>query len=138
MRYSVERRADAETALRLIAGFAPAWASVLYTDELGSYLPIWAELGICHSAVKHSYRGERPHEWARDDDGDGRREVHCNSCEGAGAGLRTYLRQFRGVHKRHLGAYVAVYQTMTNAAAISPAIVGRMCRGRAVLQSGYT
>jgi hypothetical protein len=52
------------------------------------------KLKLEHSSVKH---GEK--EWARDDDGDGKREVHCNSCEGAGAGLRTYLRVFRGMHK---------------------------------------
>jgi hypothetical protein len=38
--------------------------------------------------------------WARDDNSDGQREVHCNTCEGAGAALRTYLRAFRGVHKQ--------------------------------------
>jgi hypothetical protein len=37
--------------------------------------------------------------WARHDDRDGIREVHCNTCEGAGASLRAYLRAFRGVHR---------------------------------------
>jgi hypothetical protein len=40
-----------------------------------------------HATVNHGQ-----HEWARDDDGDGVREVHCNSCEGAGAALRSFLR----------------------------------------------
>ena len=31
-----------------------------------------------HATVRHGM-----HEWARDDDGEGRREVHCNTCEGA-------------------------------------------------------
>jgi transposase-like protein len=59
-------------------------------------------------------------EWARDDDGDGVREVHCNSCEGAGTGLRTFLRTFRGVHKYYLADYVATYETMANAKRITP------------------
>jgi transposase-like protein len=74
---------------------------------------------VCHSA----------HEWARDDDGDGRREVHCNTCEGRGTALRTYLRPFRGVHKRHLWHYVATYEAMSNGRQISPALIHRMCLG---------
>ena len=68
-------------------------------------------------------------EWARDVDGDGVREVHCNSCEGAGSGLRTYLRTFRGVHKYYLADYVATYETMANAKRITPTVVRRMCFG---------
>ena len=60
------------------------------------------------------------HEWARDDDGDGRREVHCNTCEGAGAALRTYLRAFRGVHKQYLHLYVATYEAMVNTKRVTP------------------
>ena len=91
-----------------------------YTDELASYAEAHPQHGtVCHSA----------HEWARDDDGDGRREVHCNTCEGRGTGLRTYLRPFRGVHKRHLWHYVATYEAMSNARQISPALIHRMSVG---------
>ena len=69
------------------------------------------------SPIDELFNGNR--EWPKDVDGDGIREVHCNSCEGAGAGLRTYLRVFRGVHKKYLARYVAVYQVMTNAKRIS-------------------
>ena len=41
-------------------------------------------------------------EWARDDDGDGVREVRCNTLEGLWTGLRNFLRPFRGVHKSYL------------------------------------
>jgi hypothetical protein len=68
-------------------------------------------------------------EWARDDDGDGVREVHCNSCEGAGTGLRTFLQTFRGVHKYHLTEYVATYETIANAKRITPTVIRRMCYG---------
>ena len=36
-------------------------------------------------------------EWARDDDGDGIREVHSNTIEGLWTGLRNHLRPFRGI-----------------------------------------
>jgi hypothetical protein len=50
-----------------------------------------------HATVAHRVRA-----WARDDTGDGQREVHGNTCEGAGAGLRTYGRVFRGVPTQDL------------------------------------
>jgi transposase-like protein len=55
--------------------------------------------------------------------------INCNSCEGAGSGLRTYLRTFRGVHKYYLADYVATYETMANAKRITPTVVRRMCFG---------
>jgi transposase len=75
-----------------------------------------------HASVNHSQ-----HEWARDDDGDSVREVHCNSCEGAGAGLRSFLRPFRGVHKAYLQYYVATYEALVNAKSVSPSLICRMC-----------
>jgi hypothetical protein len=59
----------------------------------------------------------------------GAREFHCNSCEGAGAGLRTFLRPFRGVHKYYLTDYVATCETIVNAKRITPTVVRRMCFG---------
>ena len=53
-------------------------------------------------------------EWARDDDGDGVREVHSNTIEGFWLGLRNYLRPFRGVSKWRLDLYLAFYQGMHN------------------------
>ena len=64
--------------------------------------PVEDELRVIHYSVRHSKDEFRNREWAKDVDGGGIREVHCNSCEGAGAGLRTYLRVFRGVHKKCL------------------------------------
>lgn len=90
----------------------------LYTDEWQSYRGSHP----CHATVRHGV-----HEWARDDDRDGRREVHCNTCEGAGAGLRTYLRAFRGVHKRYLHLYVATYEAMVNTKRVTPKLIRRMC-----------
>ena len=48
-------------------------------------------------SVKHKRK-----EWARDDDGDGIREVHANTIEGFWRGLRNDLRPCRGVSKWRL------------------------------------
>ena len=47
-------------------------------------------------------------EWARD--GDGVRAVHVNTIEGLWTGLRNFLRTFRGVSKKHLYPYVAMFE----------------------------
>jgi len=59
------------------------------SDELAGYQGWPVHVTVCHSKD----------EWARDDDGDGIREVHCNTTEGAHTGLRPFLRPFRGGHK---------------------------------------
>lgn len=79
-----------------------------YTDESNAYLNITAT-GRGHATVCHS-----KHEWARDDDGDGIREVHCNTMEGIWTGLRNFLRLFRGVHKENLALYVAMFEWAHN------------------------
>jgi transposase-like protein len=61
-----------------------------YSDEWQGY----NNLPRRHYCVSHSEK-----EWARDDDGDGIREVHTNSIEGLWTSLRNFLRPFRGVHK---------------------------------------
>jgi len=68
----------------------------LYTDEATGYSPV-AGTGREHGTVCHSARA-----WARDDDGEGVREVQNNTMEGIWVGLRNFLRPFRGVSKWHL------------------------------------
>ncbi|HKB06461.1 MAG TPA: transposase [Gemmataceae bacterium] len=82
----------------------------VYTDEWASYAHL-NELDRSHATVCHA-PGRR--EWARDDDGDGFREVHNNTMEGRWVGLRNFLRVFRGVSKHYLGQYVAVFQWASN------------------------
>ncbi len=77
----------------------------VYTDEYDSY----NHLQRTRSTVCHGKK-----EGARDDDGDGIREVHTNSLEGLWAGLRTFLRPFRGVHKRFLSGSVAIHEFRVN------------------------
>ena len=107
----------------------PPGSTLLYTDEWQSYRG--SHPG--HATVSHAVR-----EWARDDNGDGLREVHCNSCEGAGAALRTYLRTFRGVHKQYLHLYVATYEAMINAKRVTPELIRRMCLDDLSAHTGYT
>ena len=80
----------------------------LFTDESHAYNRV-ASSDRKHSTVCHSAK-----EYARDDDGDGINEVHCNSCEGLWTGLRNFLRPFRGVNKKYLAQYVAIYENAFN------------------------
>ena len=109
----------------------------LYTDEWSGYNRADG-LGVGHRTVRHGRDASGQREWARDDDGDGVREAHCNTCEGAGAGLRTFLRGFRGVHKFYLAEYVATYEAMTNAKRVTPEIVRQMCFTAPLAHTDYT
>jgi transposase-like protein len=82
--------------------------TLLNTDESSAYNHV-AETGRGHVTVCHSR-----HEYARDDDGDGFCEVHCNTMEGIWTGLRNFLRPFRGVHKKYLAAYTAMFEWAHN------------------------
>jgi transposase len=93
--------------------------ATLYTDEYDSYNALQRlRLTVCH--------GQK--EWARDANGDGIREVHINSQEGCWTGLRAFLRPFRGVHKRYLSGYVAVYELAVNHKTVSPSVVSPIVR----------
>lgn len=76
----------------------------VHTDESSAYNKV-APSGRTRATVNHSRK-----EWARDDDGDGIREVHTNTIEGIWTGLRN----FRGVHKQHLHLYVVMHEWAHN------------------------
>jgi transposase len=121
--------ADRSTWYGLIAQNVPVDSTILYTDEWQSYHGSHpAHVTVCH----------RTHEWARDEDGAGRCEVHSNTCEGEGAALRTYLRGFRGVHRQYLHLYVATYEAMVNAKRVTPHLIRRMCIGHVSVHTGDT
>ena len=82
--------------------------TTLFTDECSAYNHV-GDTGRGHATVCHSKK-----EWARDDDGDGVREVHCNTMEGIWTGLRNFLRPFRGVNKKYLPQYVAMFEWAHN------------------------
>ena len=81
---------------------------MVYTDDWNGYNPL-SRNGRGHATVNHN-RGE----FARDDDGDGVREVHCNTLEGIWTGLRNFLRPFRGVNKTYLEQYVIIFEWAYN------------------------
>ncbi|MDZ7936179.1 MAG: IS1595 family transposase [Emticicia sp.] len=74
--------------------------TVFYTDEYNIYNNV-ASLGYTHKTVNH---GEG--EYARDEDGDGFYEVHCNTQEGVWSLMRSWLRPHRGVSQEKLPFYV--------------------------------
>ena len=84
--------------------------AVVNTDEWGAYARL-PRAGRGHATVNHNPKCP---EFARDDDGDGVREVHCNTMEGIWTGLRNFLRPFRGVAKKYLSGYVAIFEWTHN------------------------
>lgn len=103
LRLGVERHADGPT---LCEGVRRAtWPmTIVNTDEWPAYHGLPA-VGRRHVTVCHAAG-----EWARDDDGDGIREVHNNTSEGIWTGLRDFLRPFRGVNKIYLYQYTAIFE----------------------------
>jgi transposase-like protein len=107
----VEHSTREELQPRVLAATAPG--ATVNTDEWKAYgrLP---EHGRAHATVCHNPAREGGPEYARDDDGDGVREVHCNTMEGTWTGLRNFLRTFRGVSKKYLGQYAAIFEWTCN------------------------
>ncbi len=97
--------------------------TVINTDEWGAYNHLSDEdrehVTVCHTPGKR--------EWARDDDGDGVREVHSNTIEGFWTGLRNFLRPFRGVNKVYLQQYIAVHQWAHNLKIVSIDVLRKLC-----------
>lgn len=107
-----------------VAAKATREDAVVNTDEWGGYNGLEA-MGREHRTVCHSPPAP---EWARDDDGDGIREVHTNTQEGFWTGLRNFLRMFRGVSKWFLWGYVAAYAAIHNAVWINPVWLAKVLR----------
>jgi transposase-like protein len=103
LRLEVVAHSDRATLEPLVVGATRPGATV-NTDEWAAYAHL-PERGRGHATVCHATG-----EWARDDDGDGVREVHCNTQEGGWTGLRNFLRNFRGVSKYYLYQYVAIFK----------------------------
>jgi transposase len=116
LRLTVTERSDGETLERV--AMRASWPMVTFnTDEWQGYngLP---GLGRFRSTVCHAKR-----EWARDDDGDGIREVHVNTLEGLWTGMRNFLRPFRGVNKVYLYQYLAIFEWGYNVKRATPAFL---------------
>ncbi len=118
VRLRVVHHTDGDTLVAHVHRFTLAGQQV-YTDEWQGYNHILRP----HATVSHAKK-----EWARDDDGDGIREVHVNTVEGMWTDVRNFLRPFKGVHKRYLSGYVALTEFRRNLKRISPAFIASIVK----------
>jgi transposase-like protein len=116
VRLRVVHHTDGETLEKHVHQFTRI-ERMCYTDE-------W--LGYNHIIRPHATVCHAEHEWARDDDGDGIREVHVNTVEGMWTDVRYFLRPFKGVNKRFLSGYVAMAEFRRNLKRISPAFIATL------------
>lgn len=79
-----------------------------HTDEYNIYAHM-SDWGYVHKTVNHGAG-----EFARDEDGDGFHEVHCNTMEGAWSLMRSWLRPHRGVSQEKLPFYVGFFEWVHN------------------------
>jgi transposase len=100
------------------------------TDEWPGYGGL-AGIGRRHVTVCHAAG-----EWARDDDGDGIREVHNNTAEGIWTGLRNFLRPFRGVNKAYLYQYAVIFQWRYNLKEVTGGFIRALVGMAARLRGG--
>jgi transposase len=115
-RLRVRHHTDGKTLQRHVHGYTKKQATC-YTEEWQGYNRIQR----AHSTVCHGQK-----EWARDDDGDGVREVHVNTIEGLWTTARNFLRPFRGVHKKCLKDYLAMGEHKINFKRISPKFISQL------------
>jgi transposase-like protein len=93
------------------------------TDEWVGYSRVGGRHDRVQVTVDHS--GPRS-TYAVDADGDGVREVHCDTREGTWTGARDFLRPFRGVSKWWASQYVAMFEWGHNIKEVSEEFLGVM------------
>lgn len=94
--------------------------TLIYTDEYNIYSRL-GEWGYGHKTVCHA-NGE----FARDEDGDGRCEVHVNTIEGFWSLLRSWLRPHRGISQERLPIYLGFFEFTHNARKRGKALLGSL------------
>ena len=102
---------------------ATSEGTTINSDEWCAYNQL-ADADRVHKTVCHSGKNR---EWARDDDADGIREVHNNTMEGIWTGLRNFLRIFRGVHKKYLNQYAAMFEWGHNCKSVTLDFLRILC-----------
>jgi transposase-like protein len=112
-----------QTTIRPVIEATVAKGALVRTDEYDVYARL-EEWGYGHKAVRHG-RGE----YARDDDGDGFREVHVNTAEGFWSLLRSWLRPHRGISQEKLPAYLGSFQLIRNVRRRGKALLGTLTAG---------
>ncbi len=116
VRLRMVEHTDSPTLTAHVAHFTQQ-GTLVYTDEWQGY----NHLDRPHNTVGHALK-----EWARDDDGDGLREVHINTVEGMWTLVRNFLRLFRGVHKKFLATYLAMCEFHINLKRITPHFIAAL------------
>lgn len=116
VRLRVVKNTKSETLVEHVHRFTLVGSQV-YTDEYQSYHHVIRS----HATVSHGNK-----EWARDDNGDGIREVHVNSAEGMWTDVRNFIRSFKGVHKKNLSGYIAICEFRRNLKRISPNFISAL------------
>jgi transposase-like protein len=104
----------------------------IYTDDWGAYKGLPAA-GRQHVAVSHS--GPKS-TWAKDLDGDGVREAHCNTMEGIWTGVRIFLAPFRGVSKWYEAQYAAVFEWVHNTKRVTSEFIRALVGLRVITNQG--
>lgn len=97
-----------QTTIRPIIEGRIAREACIYTDEYNIYNRV-TQWGYQHKKVQHAQK-----EFARDENGDGLCEVHCNTIEGIWSLLRSWLRPHRGVSQEKLPLYVVFFEWLYN------------------------
>ena len=109
-----------QVTIRPVIETAVVNGALVYTDEYDVYARL-DEWGYGHETVCHA-RGE----YARDEDGDGFREVHVNTMEGVWSLPRSWLRPHRGVSQEKLPLHLAFFQFVHNARCRGGALLGEL------------
>jgi transposase-like protein len=81
--------------------------TTVYTDEYNIYN--WLSGTYVHKTVNHS-KGE----YARDENNDGKCEIHVNTMEGFWSLLRPWLRPHRGISQEKMPYYLAFFEFLHN------------------------
>ncbi len=97
-----------------------AKGTLIYTDEYDIHGRL-VEWGYGHETVCHGAG-----EFARDDDGDGFREVHVNTLEGFWSLLRSWLRPHRGIPRQSPPLYPGFFEFAHNVRARGKRLLGAL------------
>jgi transposase len=81
--------------------------STTFTDEYNIYN--WLPSTYEHKTVNHGSE-----EYAHDEDGDGKCEVHVNTMEGFWSLLRSWLRPHRGISQEKMPYYLSFFEFLHN------------------------
>jgi transposase len=112
-----------QATIRPIIEASVAEGALAHTDGYDVYARL-QDGGCGHRTVRHG-RGEH----ARDEDGDGFREVHVNTAEGFWSLLRSWLRPHRGLSREKLPACRGFFQLVHNARRRGKALLGTLIAG---------